>query len=56
MLNPATSEDNDEADRQMLLLAIAELALRRPGWDWTLRRLAGRLNGIDAFETFKRLH
>lgn len=39
----------------MLLLAIAELAVRRPGWDWTLGRLADRLGGRSLFEGFKRL-
>lgn len=50
---PATAEDDDEGDRQMLLLAIAELALRRPGWDRTLGRLAERLSGREMFEGFK---
>jgi hypothetical protein len=48
-----TADDDDEADRQMLVLAIAELALRRPGWDNTLRRLAGRLHGEGMFVAFK---
>lgn len=48
-----TIDDDDEADRQMVLLAIAELALRRPGWDATLRRLAGRLHGEEMFDKFK---
>lgn len=52
---PATPADDDEGDRQMLLLAIAELALRRPGWNWTLGRLAERLHGRAEFEEFKRI-
>ena len=56
MLTLATPEDDDERDRQLLLLALAELALRRPGWDETLRRLAGRLRGGDLFDEFKRLN
>lgn len=51
---PATEIDDDEGDRQLLLLAIAELALRRPGFDWTLRRLAGRLQGTGEFDAFKQ--
>jgi hypothetical protein len=50
---PEPSGD-DDADRQMLLLAMAELALRRPGWNWTLGRLAERLGGRDLFEAFKK--
>lgn len=51
----------EEGDRQMILLAIAELALSRPGWDWTLGRLAELLStsataadGRLMFEEFKR--
>jgi hypothetical protein len=51
---PATDAVDDEGDRQMLLLAIAELALRRPGWDWTLGRLAERLSGREMFDSFKQ--
>jgi hypothetical protein len=50
----------DEGDRQLILLAIAELALSRPGWDWTLGRLAELLSTSPAvadgrvmFEQFK---
>jgi hypothetical protein len=46
----------EEGDRQMILLAIAELALSRPGWDWTLGRLAALLSGREMFEGFKRLN
>ncbi len=46
----------DEGDRQMMLLAIAELALSRPGWDWTLGRLAELLHGRSMFDEFKRLN
>lgn len=34
----------EEGDRQMILLAIAELALSRPGWDDTLGRIADYLS------------
>jgi hypothetical protein len=50
---PATEWDDNEADRQMILLALAELALLRPGWNVTLRRLAGRLHGEKMFDSFK---
>lgn len=51
---PATLNDSDEADRQMLLLAIAELGLRRPGWGWTLRCLATRLLDHNEFDGFQK--
>jgi hypothetical protein len=46
----------EEGDRQMMLLAIAELALSRPGWDETLGRLAEVLGDRAMFAEFKRLN
>lgn len=34
----------NEEQRQMTILALAHLALERPGWDHTLRRLAEKLD------------
>ena len=51
-IEPATPDDDDEADRQMLMLALAELALQRPGWRETLGRLAARFDGHGLFEAF----
>ncbi len=48
--------DLEEGNRQMILLAIAELALSRPGWDWTLGELAKQLDGEQMFTEFKRLN
>jgi hypothetical protein len=48
--------DLDEGQRQMILLAIAELALSRPGWDWTLGEVAKVLQGEEMFTEFKRLN
>lgn len=45
----------EEEDRQMILLAIAELAADRPGWEETLRRLAGELRGGEMFDKFRAL-
>ncbi len=45
----------EEADRQLVLLALANLALLRPGFDHALRTLADRF-GVDGgglFEHFK---
>lgn len=52
----------EEEDRQMILLALAELALSRPGWNDTLTRLSSVFatgdgavdNGRALFEGFKR--
>ena len=44
----------EEEDRQAVLLAIAELALSRPGWDDMLRRIARKFSGEAMFEQFKR--
>jgi hypothetical protein len=44
----------DEGERQMILLAMAELALSRPGWDWTLGETAEKLHGREMFEGFKK--
>lgn len=46
----------DESQRQMILLAIAELALSRPGWHWTLGELAKVFDGEKMFVEFKRLN
>jgi hypothetical protein len=45
----------EEEDRQALLLAIAHLALERPGWTQRLSAIATQLGGLDDFENFKRL-
>lgn len=42
-----------EGDRAMILLALSELALSRPGWDDALRRIAERFYGGEMFERFK---
>lgn len=46
----------EEGDRQMVLLAIAELALSRPGWDYALGEIAKQLQGAELFAEFKRLN
>jgi hypothetical protein len=43
----------EEGERQAVLLALAELALSRPGWDDMLRRLAEKLNGLEMFDGLK---
>lgn len=48
----------DEEQRQLLLLAIAELSLRRPGWELALRQVAlHHLGGAKAeamYDRFRR--
>lgn len=44
-----------ESDRYLITLALAHLAVERPGWDDALGRIADSFGGIETFETFKRL-
>jgi hypothetical protein len=44
----------DEADRQLILLALASLALLRRGFDGALGRIADNLQGREMFDEFKR--
>ena len=44
----------EEGQRQLVLLALAELALSRPGFDWTLGEIADLFFGREMFEGFKR--
>jgi hypothetical protein len=45
-----------EEQRQALILALAELALSRPGWDMMLSEIAVALHGRHEFAEFKRLN
>lgn len=48
----------DESNRQMILMALAHLAVERPGWEWTLSELAKTLDNVSADgrpETFDQL-
>jgi hypothetical protein len=44
--DPALSLELDEAERQMLLLALAHLSVERPGWDDALNRIACKIDNI----------
>lgn len=55
-LEAATAPKVEEGYRQMILLAIAELALSRPGWDYALGEIAESFRGREMFEEFKRLN
>jgi hypothetical protein len=50
----------DEGERQMVILALAELALSRPGWDDALRTIAQRIDnkgiGSPMYENLKRIN
>jgi hypothetical protein len=46
----------EESDRQATLLALATLALHRPGWDYMLGEIAEKLQGRELFTEFKRLN
>lgn len=43
----------DESDRQAILLALAVLALQRPGWDTYLGEIAKRFHGREMWRQFK---
>lgn len=44
------------ADDQMIALALAKLALERPGWRWTLRELCDARGWRSSFELFYSIH
>ena len=44
----------DEEERQLLLLALAKLALKRPGWDEALGVIAEKLAGKREYESLKK--
>lgn len=49
----------DEAQRQMMLMALAHLSVERPGWDSALAEIAGKMDnagqeGPEMYEQFKR--
>lgn len=52
----------DEGERGMVLMALAHLAVERPGWEWALNNLACKMDNIGPdgkatmFEEFRRLH
>jgi hypothetical protein len=50
----------DEGDRQAVLLALARLAVERPGWDDMLNRIAMRIDNVNEgravlFDEFRAL-
>lgn len=36
----------DESERQMILMALAHLAVHRPGWKWTLGETAKKMDNV----------
>jgi hypothetical protein len=45
----------EEGERQMLLLALAELAKARPGWEDALGDLSKKFSGFEMFEQFRTM-
>jgi len=43
-----------EEDRQLILLALALMSLRRPGFEYAAREAAKRLSGEEMFDSFRR--
>jgi hypothetical protein len=52
----ARGPEDFESERQLILLALAELALSRPGFESALREIARRYDGegLPMFEGFKK--
>lgn len=46
----------EEAQRQLVLCALAHLSLLRPGWDYALGETAEAFKGRSMFEDMKRLN
>jgi len=46
--------DLDEEQRQMILLALAELSLRRPGWHAALGDMASQFCGREMYDAFRK--
>jgi hypothetical protein len=48
----------DESQRQAILMALAHLAVERPGWDTMLRTIAKKMDGGECpvYSEFKKLH
>lgn len=53
----------DESQRQMVLMALAHLAMERPGWDYALMEIANKIDnerkkdGLpEMYMEFKNLH
>lgn len=53
---PGMREALDEGQRQLLILALAELALSRPGFEDALARMANLFFGSELFQEFKRMN
>jgi hypothetical protein len=47
--------DITEEERQMILLALAHVALARPGWSVFYAEIAEKFDGRELFEDFKRM-
>lgn len=52
--SPLITVSISEEERQATVLALARLALSRPGWGVFLSGVAEKLNGREAFESFKK--
>ena len=46
----------DEGERQMLVMALAHLAVERPGWNDALLSLAMRVNAEKMFDDLRHMH
>lgn len=51
---PAIAYPLDEGQRQLILMAIAHLAVERPGWDFAAGEIADVFQGREMFDRFKQ--
>ena len=57
-----TKVEITEEERQLILMALAHLAVERPGWDDALSRIAMLMDNVvpdlgpELYRAFKRLH
>ena len=46
----------ESVDHQAIMMALAGLSLRRPGMEEFLREIAGKFQGVEMFDEFRRLN
>ena len=45
----------EDGQRQMMVMALADLSLRNPGWVWAIRQIAEKLRANDMYNQFREL-
>lgn len=55
MSAPFTMATVSEEQRQLVMLALAQLCARRPGWHYALKETAQQFQSVELFENFLAL-